>query len=98
MKSQITHISQVSLLLEKDNEIQVLKKNRMQLDPEERKEVMDRKVVWHNGPKGEAQPAVWKSKNSKGEIRYVCSTHRVYRVSPTLKGAIAEFGFVKTTA
>jgi len=88
---------QISLLLEKDNEFQVLKKNRMQLDPDERKEVMDRKIVWHMNP-GKPSPAVWKSKNSRGEIRYVCNTHRAYRVSSTLKGAIKEFDFVKTTA
>lgn len=87
-----------SALLEKDSEFQTLKKNRMNLDPEERKEVMDRKAVWHNGPNGEAQAAVWKSKNSKGEIRYVCNTHRAYQVSPTLKGGIKKFDWVKTTA
>lgn len=85
-------------LVEKKSEIEVLKKNRIDLDPDERKAVMDAGAVWHQGKDGKPSPAVWKSKNAHGDIRYVCNTHRAYRVGNTLKKAIRDFDFIKTTA
>lgn len=76
----------------------VLKRGKVELDPDERKEVMSRKAVWRfshlNGP----SPAVWKSVVN-GKTWYVTNTHRAYNVTPTLKGTIARFhDFIKGTA
>jgi len=75
-----------------------LKDNRVELSPEERKEVMAKKAVWHfNG--GNPSPAVWKSVDSKGKAVYITNTHRAYQARPTLKGAISIFhSFIKSTA
>jgi hypothetical protein len=86
-------------LLEKEkSEFQKLKDNKVALTPEERKEVMDKKAVWHmNG--GGPSPAVWKSVNKDGKTTYVTHTHRAYNTAPTLKGAIGRFHkFIKGTA
>ena len=78
---------------------QVLKENRMPLTEEERKIVMDKEAVWHHGLHGEKTPAVWKSKNSKGEIIYITNTHRAWNQAPTLLGAIGRYHkFIKGTA
>jgi len=77
--------------------MKALKKGRRSLDPEERKLVMDRGAVWQNGPGHEMSPAVWKSVVD-GKTWYVCNTHRAMNVSPTLKGAIRNYDFIKTTA
>ncbi len=75
------------------------KKNKMPLTPEERKEVISKKAVWHRGPHGEETSAVWKSKDGKGEIFYITNTHRAWQKKPTLKGAINIFhSFIKGTA
>jgi len=74
-------------LTEQKTEMEVLKKNRIELDPEEREAVMKAGAVWHHGKDGKPSPAVWKSKNSHGEIKYVCNTHRAYRVSKTPLGS-----------
>ncbi len=83
---------------EKKSEMEVLKKNRIELDPEERKQVMKAGAVWHHGPGQTPSAAVWKSKDSHGKIKYVCNTHRAYQVSSTLKGSIKDFDFIKTTS
>lgn len=83
---------------ERKSEIQVLKENRIPLSKEERNTVMARKAVWHHGPHGKSTPAVWKSKNSKGEIRYATNTHRAYQVAKSLLEAIHWFHkFIKST-
>lgn len=75
-----------------------LQDNKVQLDPEERKECLKRKAVWHYHGQEES-PAVWKSKNKDGKMTYVTATHRAYNTAPTLKGAIARFHkFIKGTA
>ena len=79
--------------------IAVLKENRIELDPEERETVLKAKAVWHHGPNGQESPAVWKSKDSKGEIVYVTNTHRCYQTGETLGEAIKAFHeVVKDTA
>ena len=54
-------------LIKLASEFKNLKKNQVKLTPEERKEVMDAKAVWHfNG--GNPSPAVSKSINKEGKI------------------------------
>ena len=77
--------------------MKVLKDNRIELDDDERKEVMRRGAVWHHGKDGKPTPAVWKSE-VRGKTYYVCNTHRAAQVKPTLKGAIRAFDFIKTTS
>lgn len=77
--------------------MKTLKLNRVELDDDERKQVMRRGAVWHHGPQGKPSPAVWKSE-IRGKTYYVCNTHRAAAVKPTLKGAIRAFDFIKTTS
>lgn len=80
-------------------EMEILKENRMSLSEEERDICLKEKAVWHHGPNGEESPAVWKSKDSKGNVIYVTNTHRAYQTSDTLKGCINKFhDFIKSTA
>lgn len=81
----------------KSPKMNTLKDNRVELEPNERKEVMRRKAVWHHGPNGKESPAVWKSV-VRGKTYYVCNTHRAAAVKPTLKAAIRAFDFIKTTS
>ena len=74
-----------------------LKDNKIPLTPEERKEVMAKKAVWHMG--GAPSSAVWKAKDKDGKIVYGTNTHRAVQMRPTLKGAISIFhSFIKGTA
>ena len=80
------------------SKFQVLKDNKVPLSKEERAKVMKAKAVWHL-PDGSPYPAVWKSKDSRGETVYVTNTHRVYNTAKTLKGAVSKYHkFVKGTA
>ena len=75
-----------------------LKKGKVKLTDEERALVMQRKAVWHHGPKGQATPAVWKSVVN-GKTWYVTNTHRAMNVTSTLKGCIKQYhDFIKGTA
>lgn len=76
-----------------------LKKNQVELSPEERADVMKQKATWHHGPNGSPTPAVWKSTDTKGKTTYVTHTHRAYNTAPTLKGCIGRYhDFIKGTA
>ena len=89
---------ELTMLLEA-SDFKKLEKNKVDLTPEERKIVMDKKAVWHfNG--GNPSPAVWKSVDPKTKkITYVTNTHRAYNTAPTLKGAIGRYhSFIKGTA
>lgn len=86
------------ILTEKKSEFQKLQDNKIPLTPEERKEVMDKKAVWHFNGKSPS-PAVWKAKDSEGKIWYITNTHRAWQKRPTLKGAISIYHrFIKGTA
>lgn len=92
-------ISEILSLYEGTLDFKALEKRKVPLTDEEREEVMKKKAVWHHGPHGEATPAVWKSKDSKGKTVYVTNTHRVWQHSPSLKGAIGKYhSVVKQTA
>lgn len=83
----------------KKSKFEKLKDNKIPLTDEERKKVMDADAVWHFSHLNKPTPAVWKSKDKKGKISYVCHTHRAYQVRPTLKGAISIFhSFIKGTS
>ena len=85
-------------LFEKKSEMEVLKANKISLDDKERDKVMKAGAVWHHGLGGKESPAVWKSKNGSGKIKYVCNTHRMYQVRDTLSAAIKAYDKVKTSA
>ena len=79
-------------------DFKTLKKHKVDLDPDERAEVMKRKAVWHFSHLKSATPAVWKSVVG-GKTWYVTNTHRAYNVTPTLKGTIGRYhAFIKSTA
>jgi hypothetical protein len=85
--------------LAKKSSMEILKENKIPLNNDERNTCLKAKAVWHHGPNGEESPAVWKSKNSKGEIIYVTNTHRAYQTDPTLDGCIKKFhDVIKDTA
>ena len=76
----------------------VLKKNKVALEPEERKLVMKRGATWNHGPNGEKTSAVWKSVVN-GKTYYITDTHRAWNVTKTLKGTIRRYhDFIKRTA
>lgn len=82
----------------KGPDFKTLKNNKIKLSDEERQEVMSADAVWHNGPNGEENPAVWKAQIGE-KTYYVTNTHRAYRMAPTLKGAISQYhSFIKETS
>jgi len=83
------------------SKIEILKKYRRPLTPEERVTTLKAKAVWHYSlPNHEPTPAVWKSVNPHTkQVTYVTNTHRAYATASTLKGAISRFHkFIKGTA
>ena len=79
-------------------DFKTLKKNKVNLADEERQKVMDAGATWNHGPKGQATPAVWKGKDSKGKMWFVCNTHRACQIKDSLGKAIKAYKFIKTTA
>lgn len=93
------NIVRESLNEAKKSEFQKLKDNKVPLTDEERAKVMKADAVWHHGPNGEATPAVWKSKDNKGNITYVTHTHRAYNTAKSLQACINKYhNFIKGTA
>jgi hypothetical protein len=78
-----------SLLLESPK-IKTMEKNKVDLDPEERKQVMKAKAVWPFGKNGADSPAVHKAVVD-GKTWYWSSTHRLCHVDKTLAAAIKNF-------
>jgi hypothetical protein len=71
-----------------------LKKNQVNLTPEERAVVKDKKAEWSDG-----QSAVWKSVDKNGKATFITHTHRCYNTAPTVAGACGRFHkFIKGTA
>ncbi|HUS51095.1 MAG TPA: hypothetical protein VMZ91_13080 [Candidatus Paceibacterota bacterium] len=75
-----------------------IKNNKIPLEPEERKEAMDKKCVWHPSNHDKPTCAIWKSKYKDGRILYGCNTHRACAIKKTLKAAINAFPFIKSTS
>lgn len=94
-------LSDIKILLE-ESELLRLKKNKVPLTKDERKEAKEAKAVWptlHHGTNGPGSVAVWKSRDGMGNVLYVSNTQRAFIVSKTLKGIIAKFHkFIKRTA
>jgi len=83
----------------KKSSFKVLQENKIKLTEEERNKCMKEKAAWHHGPNGEETPAVWKGKDSSGNIWFITNTHRAWRKAKTLEGAIREYhDFIKETA
>lgn len=70
--------------------ISTLEKHRVDLEPEERAQIMKAKAVWPFGKNGADSPAVHKAV-VKGKTWYWSNTHRYGQVSPGLKSAIRAF-------
>jgi len=91
-------LSILSLICEGTYDYKKLKASRLPLEPEEREKVFKAKALWHFAPGGKPSSAIWKSKDSSGNIVYGCNTHRAVQIKPTLGAAINSFKFIKTTA
>lgn len=90
-------------LARKAPEFKVMKKHRVELTPEERKQCMDAKAVWHfnigRDGKRKPTPAVWKAVLPDGTVWFNTNTHRAWNVASTLKGGIRRYhDFIKSTA
>ena len=82
----------------KGPDFKTLKKNKVKLSDEERKEAMDADAVWHPGNHDNPVCAIWKSEVN-GKIYYGTNTHRAFNIAPTLKGAIGKYhSYIKGTA
>jgi hypothetical protein len=77
-------------LIHESPRFDALKSNRVDLEPEERRQVMAAKAVWPFGKKGADTPAIHKSV-VKGKTWYWSSTHRCYQADSTLKSAIKSY-------
>ncbi len=81
------------------SEFENLKKNKVPLSDEERKECLKSKAIWHHGKNGEATPAVWKSVDKNNKSTYITNTHRAWNKASSLTGAIKRYhDFIKGTA
>ncbi len=86
------------ILSESPRDLKTLKKNKVALTDEERKKVMDAGATWHHGLNGKPSPAVWKGKDGKGKMWFVCNTHRAFAAEDTLAKAIKKYDFIETTS
>ena len=106
-KKNETSLKEFLELSEGASEYETLKKNKIPLTDEERKEVFKRDAVWNyasskdpnTGKLVRKVSAVWKSKDKDGKIWFITNTHRAWQKRPTLKGAINIYhSFIKGTA
>lgn len=88
----------VDFLIEKKSEMEVLKKNKVDLTKEERQKAMNAKCVWHFGNHDKPSCAIWSGKDSSGKQWYCSNTHRAWSKKPTLDAAIKAFEFIKSTS
>lgn len=86
-----------ALIGESGPRFSTLKKNKVDLEPEERDQAMKAGAVWHFSHLKKPSCAIWKSVVN-GKTWYTCNTHRAYQARPTLKGAIKAFKWVETTS
>ena len=90
-------------LARKAPKFKVMKKHRVRLTPEERKQCMDAGAVWNfnvsrDGKKKKC-PAVWKAVLPDGTVWFNTNTHRAWNVASTLRGGIRRYHrFIKGTA
>lgn len=91
-------INIITLMCEGNYKYSDLKNNKIPLDPEERKTVMDKGAVWNFSHLNSPTPGIWKARTKNGKIVYGCNTHRAMATAPTLKGALGKWAFIKSTA
>ena len=77
-----------SMLQEGKPDLDTLKKHRVSLTPEE-------KAAFKECSQDQSATAL--KAVVDGKTWYACYTHRAYRVSPTLKGALAEYPDIAAT-
>jgi len=84
-----------TLLLEhkRKNTLKRFRKHQIALTDDEKKICKERGAVWSDN-----DIAIWKSTDTEGKIWYISNTHRAWAKSPTIKGAIKKFDFIKTTS
>lgn len=78
----------VEELLQEAPNLDTLKKNRKALTPEE-------KAAFKGCSQDQSATAM--KSVVKGKTWYVCYTHRAYKTSPTLKGALREYPKIAAT-
>jgi lipopolysaccharide biosynthesis glycosyltransferase len=81
-----------------ESDFNYLKDHKIKLDDEEREQAMKAGCVWHFSNHDKPCCAIWKAKQKDGKIVYGSNTHRAWRKAPTLKGAINDFKFIKSTS
>lgn len=86
------------IINEGQSQFERLKANKVPLTDEEREKVMKSGAVWYHGPKETPVPAIWKSVDEKGNVKYVCNTHRAFQAKDTLDAAIKAYEFIEQTA
>lgn len=73
--------------------LDVAKKHRVKLTPEERTKVVKAGAVWPH----DKSPGVWKAVVN-GKTWYIANTHRAWVCHPTLSAAIKDFPLIESTA
>ena len=94
----MTRAERILDLFEAGYKYKDIKKHKVPLSPDERSEVMKRGAVWRFSPKFSKTPAIWKAEMKDGKTIYGCNAHRAMQYKPTLKGALAAWPFIKSTA
>lgn len=79
------------LWLERKSEFEILKSNKSSLDGEEKERAIKAGCVWHFGNLNKPTYAIWKTKDTSGNVWYVSNTHQAYDKSKTLSQAITNW-------